>query len=234
MSRSSPRTWVYNELVTASIMNTHIRDQQDAYWPYTTAGDLPYATAADTITRLAAVNGGILKSSATAPSWLALSTAGKILTVNSGATAVEWGGLPCAKISEGEGQVLATGNAATVTLGDTDHDSNDFVAAPAANIITIPTGFDGWYLASYFVSFGAEAGGMRRMELRKNVGDTTIAHTRFSIMPVTTIATAQSMPGTAFIHLDAADYVKLNAYQNHGGNCTISAAALALTLVAKD
>lgn len=58
MARSSPRTWVYNELVTAAIMNTHIRDQQDAYWPYTTAGDIPYATAGDTIARLAVGTAG--------------------------------------------------------------------------------------------------------------------------------------------------------------------------------
>ena len=88
MARSSPRTWVYNELVTASIMNTHIRDQQDAYWPYTTAGDLAYASAADTITRLAASNGGVLLSGAAAPSWLAIGAGGGVLTENG--TAPSW------------------------------------------------------------------------------------------------------------------------------------------------
>ena len=72
MSRNTPRTWVYSELVTAAIMNAHVRDQLNAYWPYTTAGDLAYASAADTVARLA------------------IGTAGYVPRVNSGATAPEW------------------------------------------------------------------------------------------------------------------------------------------------
>ena len=74
MSRSTPRTWVYNELVTAAIMNAHVRDQLNAYWPYTTAGDQAYASAADTVARLA------------------IGTAGQVETTNAGATAPEWAG----------------------------------------------------------------------------------------------------------------------------------------------
>lgn len=74
MARSTPRTWVYNELVTAAIMNAHVRDQLNAYWPYTTAGDLAYASAADTIARLG------------------IGTAGQVQTTNAGATAPEWAG----------------------------------------------------------------------------------------------------------------------------------------------
>ena len=206
----------FGDMWTAANQNTYLKDNFAAVWVGTAAGDVDYYTGAANTSRLP------------------IGTAGQALVVNAGATAPEWGGLPCAKISEGAGQVLATGTEATVTLGDTDHDSNDFVAAPAGNIITIPAGFAGWYLASYFVDFGYEVGGMRRMELRKNVGDTTIDHTRYSIMPVTTIGTPQSMAASSLIHLDAADYVNVNAYQNHGGNLTIAGAALSLVLVVKD
>lgn len=57
MSWTAPRTWVANEVVTAAIMNTHVRDNLLATVPalVTTAGDSVYATAANTLARLAAV-----------------------------------------------------------------------------------------------------------------------------------------------------------------------------------
>lgn len=75
MSWTSPRTWNVGELVTKLIMDTHIRDNLNALWVGTTAGDMEYYTSATDKTR-------IPKGSAK-----------QILTMNSSATAPEWGSL---------------------------------------------------------------------------------------------------------------------------------------------
>ena len=72
MSFTSPRTWVTNELVTASFMNTDIRDNmlETAPAKVTTAGDIVYATAANAITPLAIGTAGYsLFSGGSAPVW---------------------------------------------------------------------------------------------------------------------------------------------------------------------
>ncbi len=54
-SWTSPRTWVTGELVTASIMNTHIRDNLNETSPalVTTEGDILVASGANALARLA-------------------------------------------------------------------------------------------------------------------------------------------------------------------------------------
>lgn len=73
MAWSAPRTWVTAEVVTAAVLNAHVRDNLDETAPakVTTAGDLVYASGANALTRLAAAGDDhrILKGSATTPSW---------------------------------------------------------------------------------------------------------------------------------------------------------------------
>lgn len=74
MSWVAPRTWVVGEVLTAALLNTHLRDNllETAPAKATTAGDVFYATAAGAIARLAA-------------------NASKTLKMNAGGTAPEWG-----------------------------------------------------------------------------------------------------------------------------------------------
>jgi len=74
MALTAFRTWVTGELVTAAMMNQQIRDNGNAIWVGTTAGDMDYYTGA------------------TGKARLPIGTAGQVLKVNSGATAPEWGG----------------------------------------------------------------------------------------------------------------------------------------------
>ena len=46
MSKTNYRTWIYGELVTVSMMNEQIRDNGNAIWVGTTAGDMDYYTGA--------------------------------------------------------------------------------------------------------------------------------------------------------------------------------------------
>ena len=89
MARTAIPLYVTNQVITAAHMNTCVRDNEAAHWPYTNAGDLAYASAADTLSRLAAVNGGILQSGAAAPSWLPAGTASSIMH-NNGASNPAW------------------------------------------------------------------------------------------------------------------------------------------------
>ena len=75
MAWTTPRTYTTGEVITAAILNAHIRDNFNETAPakVTTAGDIVYATAANTLTRLA---------SGTA-------NAGKYYRVNSAGTAPE-------------------------------------------------------------------------------------------------------------------------------------------------
>jgi hypothetical protein len=80
MALTTFRSWVTGELVTAAMMNQQVRDNGNAIWVGTTAGDMDYYTGATTKARLP------------------IGTAGQILKVNAGATAPEWGsssGLSC-------------------------------------------------------------------------------------------------------------------------------------------
>lgn len=54
MAWSTPRTWVTNEVISASIMNTHVRDQllETAPAKVTTANDIVYATGPNALARL--------------------------------------------------------------------------------------------------------------------------------------------------------------------------------------
>jgi len=71
MAWTTPRTWVTNENVSAAIMNTHIRDNQNETGPakVTTAGDLVYASAANSLSRLAIGTTGQFLKGGTAPAW---------------------------------------------------------------------------------------------------------------------------------------------------------------------
>ena len=120
MAWSVPRTWVTAELVLASHMNAHVRDNLLETGPakVTALGDLIYATAANALTRLArgtARQGLQVNAAENALEWaaspqsvlttagdilyasaantlarLGIGTAGQVLKTNAGATAPEW------------------------------------------------------------------------------------------------------------------------------------------------
>ena len=74
MAWSDPRDWTTGEVVTAAIMNAHVRDNFDQTAPakLTTAGDMLYATGANAPARLAkGTNGNILHQASCAPAWTA-------------------------------------------------------------------------------------------------------------------------------------------------------------------
>lgn len=74
MSWTAPRTWTAGEMLTAALLNTHLRDNllETSVAKVTTAGDMIYATAVNALARRA------------------IGTKRKVLRINSGANAPEW------------------------------------------------------------------------------------------------------------------------------------------------
>ena len=74
MAWTTPRTWTTGEVVTAAIMNTHVKSNFDVSAPavLTTAGDILYASGANAPARLAkGTNGNIIHQASCAPAWTA-------------------------------------------------------------------------------------------------------------------------------------------------------------------
>lgn len=80
-TKSTVPTVANGDSWSAAQQNTYLRDNIEAVWPYTTAGDLSYASAANQLARLG------------------IGAAYKLLRTNSAGNAPEWGGLPFATAS---------------------------------------------------------------------------------------------------------------------------------------
>lgn len=70
MAFTTHPTVVTGQTWSAANQNTYVKGNLDALWPFTTAGDLGYASSASTLARLAlGTNGYVLKAGASAPAW---------------------------------------------------------------------------------------------------------------------------------------------------------------------
>lgn len=87
---------------SAAQHNTYIKDNFAAVWPYTTAGDMNYATASNALARLAISSvGGMLYSTGSAPAWLARPSVSSLLSHPGGASAPAWSALSSLNLHQG-------------------------------------------------------------------------------------------------------------------------------------
>lgn len=95
MAFTAYRTWTVGAVLTAAQLNEQVRDNgnADAVATVTTAGDMLYATAANTLARLAAgAQGAVPYMGATSvPAWLAPGTSGQVLKSQGAAANPAWG-----------------------------------------------------------------------------------------------------------------------------------------------
>lgn len=72
MAFTTPRTWTYGETVTEAQFNEQLRDNFNAVWVGTTAGDIDYYTSSTTKARLGIGNVGdvLTVGSGTVPTWV--------------------------------------------------------------------------------------------------------------------------------------------------------------------
>jgi len=164
------------------------------------AGDLIYATADNTVGRLA------------------IGTAGQVLKVNSGATAPEWGAasgasLVGAALTKSGSQSL--GNAAGVIIDwDTELFDTDGFHSGSSSRLTVPTGKGGKYLVGCMGKFAANATGYRNTSIRLN-GTTYINGSSGANVGASGSAQTINIFARSFA---AGDYIEVDAYQNSGGN----------------
>lgn len=72
-TKSTVPTVANGDSWSAAQHNTYLRDNIEALWPYTTAGDMAYASAANQLARLAAgADGSYLESNGASPQWTKL------------------------------------------------------------------------------------------------------------------------------------------------------------------
>lgn len=165
MAKTNYRTWTTGEIVTAVMLNEQIKDNGNAIWVGTTAGDMDYYTSATEKARIAkGTEGQSLKSIAGVPTWT---------------------GLVGAKIFEDDYQSIANDSETIITTYGTEtYDSHGFHSG-TDGILTVPTGLGGLYLigANGYFDGHATANRLRQLGLRKN--STNIAQ-------VTTVQDADS------------------------------------------
>lgn len=195
-TKSTVPTVANGDSWSAAQHNTYLRDNIDAVWPYTTAGDLAYASAANQLSRLG------------------IGAAYKFLQVVSGVPA--WGGLHSATVNKTGTQNFTSGAAAAVTFDAEQSDPQGWHST-SSNTSRITVTATGRYMASAMLEYGAVGGSGNywdTVDLRVN-GSTIIAHDRrwqnvdaynkkFSIT-------------SPVVGLGAGEYVEVWLEQNSGG-----------------
>jgi hypothetical protein len=171
----------------------------------TTAGDLIYATAADTVTRLG------------------IGTAGQVLKVNSGATAPEWGAASAAgfvgcSLTKSSGQTISN-NTYTAATFDTETFDTDGFHSTSSNTsrITIPSGKAGKYLFVMMMAFTTSGTGERLTALNKN--GVNFHKITFQANGISGGYIFDS--SSTIVDATAGDYWEMIVYQNSGGNLTL-------------
>jgi hypothetical protein len=172
----------------------------------TTAGDLLYGTAADTVARLG------------------IGTAGQVLKVNSGATAPEWASAAAVNTFSGvsvykSGSAQSISNATeTVITFESERFDTDGYHSTVSNTsrITVPSGKNGYFLLTGTIRFANNSGGSRFITFLKN-GTIQIARCN----RVNAISSDMFLNGTAIIDGVAGDYFEMQAQQSSGGSLNI-------------
>jgi hypothetical protein len=172
MAKSTFRTWVVGEVVTAAQLNQQIRDNGNEIWKGTTAGDIDYYASATTKTRIG------------------IGTQNQVLATKSGVPA--WDGYIGACVSRNSPISLPNDTITTITgFNVEEYDSSGFIT-PTADVFTIPAGYGGLYHinVSGSISYGLVAGSPRRVEITVNgtsvgflslVQDTELVNVYFNV-----------------------------------------------------
>ena len=214
MSRTAIPLYVGNQLITVAHANTYWRDNEAAAWPYDSIGGLAYATGAADLTELE------------------IGEKGQFLQMNDDADAPTWEGW--AKAAIYTATALQTFTTATLTIATLDtyslgEDAGFTPNPPVGDKITIPAGWDGWYLVEYTISFYPNAVGEREAYIYKN-GATILDQTRTTYQAIDNLL--MECNGAGIVYLVATDEIQLRAYQNSGGNLNTLYAYMSLSLLA--
>jgi hypothetical protein len=190
-----------------------------------TATGLKWATPAAGMTNPMTTTGDtIYSSSGSTPARLGIGTTGQILTVAGGlpswATPAAGGStFSGCRVTKSASQSTSS-SADTVLTFDTETFDVDGYHDNSTNNsrITIPTGKTGYFLINGQVSWGANATGVRLMDIYKN-GTTRLARNEDGNNGGSYNKVSQA---STIVYLSATDYVELRAFQESGGNLNVN------------
>jgi len=171
----------------------------------TTAGDILYGTAADTVARLG------------------IGTAGQVLKVNSGANAPEWGAAAAASfvgvsVYQAGLQTISNNTQTLLTFTAENYDTDGFHSTSTnTSRLTVPSGKGGYYNIRFQAYWDPNVTGIRQSRILKN-GAVLMYSGDFE-----TDDAAAYVPvlNGLTVNLAAADYIEFAVYQNSGGNLAI-------------
>ena len=172
----------------------------------TTAGDLLYGTAADTVARLG------------------IGTAGQVLKVNSGATAPEWGAAAASSfvgcdLRKTANQSISNNTSTALSFDAENYDTDGFHNNVTNNTrITIPSGKGGKYLFNFTVRFTGNNAGRRDLLFRIN-GTDSANLMRVEVESDSSLATIYN--ASVCLNLVATDYVEMAVIQTSGGSLDV-------------
>lgn len=206
MAWTSPRTWVSGEVVSAALLNAHLRDNllETAPAKVTTAGDVVYANGANSLARLAANAGKLLHSSSTAPYW-GMAQPG------------EWFSMGAA-LTQNTTQSVDHNTITAISWTDAevfDHVPSGFTAlhSTASNPTRVVMTQRGFWFASGIVDYASSTGGgVRSAVLRKN--GVQFAANRLTQSDTGLPATIQA--GGLTYAAATTDYIELAAFHTAG------------------
>ena len=189
MAWITPPVFVALQTLTDSVMN-QLSSRLSDLFPYTTIGDMPYASATDTLSRLG------------------IGTALQGLRTNAAGTAPEWSGLSYAQLQISADQTIADATYSAISWDVENYDTDSYhesITNPTR--ITIPT--TGWYLLSAMIPWATNATNLREVLFR--LGGTT-ALAKDSRLAVSGARTNQ--PLFTPLYLTAATYIEVVVWQN--------------------
>lgn len=205
MAYVTPITFVALSTLTAAQLNS-IQTNITALWPYTTAGDLPYASAAGVLARLAK------------------GTAGQVLKMNTEASAPEWGATAAAKVSLSASQAISH-NTNTAIIFDTEEQDTDGMYS-SGNPTRITVQRNGDYLIGCYVIFYTNSTGVRSTAIVVSRAGNSIYDSRNA---VGADHTKVSIVGK--VSLQTGDTIYTNVYQGSGGNLNVTFASMWAALI---
>lgn len=193
MSYTAMTTRPVGYIVPASEWNQIVTNFA-AVFPYAAAGDIAYATAADTLGALGIGN------------------AGQALRVNAGGTAPEWRGGYSVIVTRSASLTVAD-STITDVLWDTEIHDPDAMHNTGANTDRLVAPVNGIYLAALFGAFATNATGYRIFEIQDD-GGVVWSEINRPGNSVADIYENLSIP----VLLNANGWVKARVWQNSGGN----------------
>lgn len=215
---------------SAAQHNTYIKDNLAALWPYTTTGDMSYASSPNTLGRVAiGAAGALLRSSGSAPQWLARGSANQILKVNAAGTNIEWGTDSAVGAQARRNTTQSISNATYTALSYNeelwDSGTNWTSGANATKIFAPVTGK---YLITAYVGWLANANNFREVYIAINAGAPVVYDSRVAVNGG---ATRHTMVGST--PMVAGQYAEIYVWQNSGGALNVNAleSALSITLI---